>query len=35
VCGTGGGGGRGEKLTKPCIHIRIIKEKLKKKKIIK
>jgi hypothetical protein len=28
-----GGGGRGEKWTKPCMHIWIIKEKLKKRKI--
>jgi hypothetical protein len=28
----GGGGGRGEKWTKPCMHIWIIKEKWKKKK---
>jgi hypothetical protein len=32
VGGKGGGGGRGEKWTKPCMHIRIIKEKWKKKK---
>jgi hypothetical protein len=30
--GKGGGGGRGEKWTKPCMHIWIIKEKWKKKK---
>jgi hypothetical protein len=36
VGGKGGGGGRGEKWTKPCMHICIIKEKGKKinKKII-
>jgi hypothetical protein len=28
--GAGGGGGRGEKWTKPCMHIWIIKEKWKK-----
>jgi hypothetical protein len=28
----GGGGGRGEKWTKPCMHIWIIKEKWKKNK---
>jgi hypothetical protein len=28
--GKGGGGGRGEKWTKPCMHIWIIKEKWKK-----
>jgi hypothetical protein len=32
VGGKGGGGGRGEKWTKPCMHIWIIKEKWKKKK---
>jgi hypothetical protein len=31
VGGKGGGGGRGEKWTKPCMHIWIIKEKWKKK----
>jgi hypothetical protein len=31
VGGKGGGGGRGEKWTKPCMHIWIIKEKGKKK----
>jgi hypothetical protein len=31
VGGKGGGGGRGEKWTKPCMHIWIIKEKIKKK----
>jgi hypothetical protein len=31
VSGKGGGGGRGEKWTKPCMHIWIIKEKWKKK----
>jgi hypothetical protein len=31
VGGKGGGGGRGEKWTKPCIHTWIIKEKWKKK----
>jgi hypothetical protein len=30
VGGKGGGGGRGEKWTKPCMHIWIIKEKWKK-----
>jgi hypothetical protein len=30
VGGKGGGGGRGEKWTKPCMHIWIIKEKKKK-----
>jgi hypothetical protein len=30
VGGKGGGGGRGEKWTKPCMHIWIIKEKRKK-----
>jgi predicted glycosyltransferase len=34
VGGKGGGGGRGEKWTKPCMHIWIIKEKWKKNKII-
>jgi hypothetical protein len=29
VGGKGGGGGRGEKWTKPCMHIWIIKEKKK------
>jgi hypothetical protein len=33
VGGKGGSGGRGEKWTKPCMHIWIIKEKWKKKKI--
>jgi hypothetical protein len=33
VGGKGGGGGKGEKWTKPCMHIWIIKEKGKKKKI--
>jgi hypothetical protein len=32
VGGKGGGGGRGEKWTKPCMHIWIIKEKWKKKR---
>jgi hypothetical protein len=32
VSGKGGGGGRGEKWTKPCMHIWIIKEKWKNKK---
>jgi hypothetical protein len=32
VGGKGGGGGRGEKWTKPCMHIWIIKEKGKKNK---
>jgi hypothetical protein len=32
VGGKGGGGGRGEKWTKPYMHIWIIKEKLKKNK---
>jgi hypothetical protein len=32
VGGKGGGGGRGEKWTKPYMHIWIIKEKWKKKK---
>jgi hypothetical protein len=32
VGGKGGGGGRGEKWTKPCMHIWIIKEKWKKNK---
>jgi hypothetical protein len=31
VGGKGGGGGRGEKWTNPCMHIWIIKEKWKKK----
>jgi hypothetical protein len=31
VGGKGGGGGRGEKWTKPYMHIWIIKEKWKKK----
>jgi hypothetical protein len=31
ITGKGGGGGRGEKWTKPCMHIWIIKEKGKKK----
>jgi hypothetical protein len=31
VGGKGGGGGRGEKWTKPCMHIWIIKEKWKNK----
>jgi hypothetical protein len=31
VGGKGGGGGRGEKWTKPCMHIWIIKEKWNKK----
>jgi hypothetical protein len=35
VGGKGGGGGRGEKWTKPCMHIWIIKEKWKKKEIVK
>jgi hypothetical protein len=34
VGGKGGGGGRGEKWTKPCMHIWIIKEKWKNKKKI-
>jgi hypothetical protein len=34
VSGKGGGGGRGKKWTKPCMHIWIIKEKWKKKKKI-
>jgi hypothetical protein len=29
--GGGGGGGRGEKWTKPCMHIWIIKEKKKER----
>jgi hypothetical protein len=33
VGGKGGGGGRGEKWTKTCMHIWIIKEKWKKNKI--
>jgi hypothetical protein len=33
VGGKGGSGGRGEKWTKPCMHIWIIKEKGKKKEI--
>jgi hypothetical protein len=33
VGGKGGGGGRGEGWTKPCMHIWIIKEKWKKKKV--
>jgi hypothetical protein len=32
VGGKGGGGGRGEKWTKPCMHIWIIKEKWKRKR---
>jgi hypothetical protein len=32
VGGNGGGGGRGEKWPKPCMHIWIIKEKKKEKK---
>jgi hypothetical protein len=34
VGGKGGGGGRGEKWTKPCMHIWIIKEKWKKKSLM-
>jgi hypothetical protein len=35
VCGKGGGGGMGEKWPKPCMHIWIIKEKGKKKRMYK
>jgi hypothetical protein len=35
VGGKGGGGGRGEKWPKPCMHIWIIKEKIKKRKLRK
>jgi hypothetical protein len=35
VGGNGGGGGRGDKWTKPCMHIWIIKETWEKKKRMK